>query len=293
VLATGAGTAGRNKYVVLADASATLTPAGQFYYEETGQTRPEAAFDRSQQLISRNGNDYIRTRTGREVLVRSLRADGSVTVTKTGEAFFRDKFVEHVVHVPSRVVGVRQNGTQYVRQEWLPVHKLGLNSIMENARFTPAQAHTRVRSRILSELGLRTQGGETVLLEVSSETWTYDRSRDDQWQISSMATQVDAEGRVDVQTALRQPMAALPPRDALAALPEAPRSCASQLPFADQILPEAFESHPDKLCVARQLAALLQRPLAQIVDIFTALKWGDEWKQVGLTAEDLKEFCVS
>jgi len=284
VLATGAGATGRNKYVVLADASAMLTPAGEFYYKETGKRRPEAAFERSQQLISRNGNDYIRTRTGRETLVRSLKADGSTRVTKTGQAFFRDKFVEFVVHVPAGIVGTRQNGTQHVRQEWLPVHKLGLNSIMENARFTPAQAHTRVRSRILSELGLRTQGGETVLLEVSSEVWTYDRSRDDQWQISSMATQVDAEGRVDVQTALRQPMAALP---------EAPRSCASQLPFADQILPEAFENHSDKLCVARQLAALLQRPLVQIVGTFTALKWGDEWKQVGLTAEDLKEFCVS
>ena len=107
------------------------------------------------------------------------------------------------------------------------MHKLGINSIMENARYTPAQAHTRVRSRILQELGLRTQDGETVLLEVSSERWTYDRSRDTEWQISSMVTQVDAEGRVDVQTALRQPMAALS---------EPPRSCASQLPFSEQIL---------------------------------------------------------
>ena len=175
------------------------------------------------------------------------------------------------------------------------MHKLGINSIMENARFTPVQAHARVRSRILSELGLRTQGGETVLLEVSQETWTYDRSRDSQWQISSMDTQVDAEGRVDVQTALRQPMAALRPgQKAVAALRSEMRSCAAQLPFPEQILPEAFEEHhKDKLCVCRQLAALLNRPLPQIVDTFTALKLGEEWKQVGLTAEDLKEFCVS
>ena len=99
-----------------------------------------------------------------------------------------------------------------------------------------------------------------------------------------MATQVDAEGRVDVQTALRQPMAALP---------EAPRSCAAQLPFGDQILPDAFEVHDDKLCVCRQLAALLQKSLAQIVETFTPLKWGDEWKQHGLTAEDIKAYCVS
>ena len=67
VLATGAGERGRNKYVVLADASAALTPAGEFYYETTGQARPEAAFDRSQQLISRGGNDFIRRRNGREL----------------------------------------------------------------------------------------------------------------------------------------------------------------------------------------------------------------------------------
>ena len=126
VLATGAGARGRKKYVVLADASATLTPAGEFFYEQTGQARPEAAFDRSQQLISRAGNDYIRGRNGRELLVRSLRSDGSTTVTKTGEAFFRDKFVEFVIHVPTRVVGTRKNGTQYSREEWLPVHKLGI-----------------------------------------------------------------------------------------------------------------------------------------------------------------------
>ena len=80
---------------------------------------------------------------------------------------------------------------------------------MENARCTPAQAHARVRSHILSALGVRQQDGAMVLLEVSSESWTYNYARADEWQISSMATQVDAEGHVDVQTALRQPMAAL------------------------------------------------------------------------------------
>ena len=89
-------------------------------------------------------------------------------------------------------------------------------------------------------------------------------------------------------------MAALPPgQKAMAALRSEMRSCAAQLPFPEQILPEAFEEHEDKLCVCRQLAALLNRPLPQIVDTFTALKWGEDWKQVGLTAEDLQAFCVS
>jgi len=140
--------------MVLADAAGNLTPAGDLYYDETGIAKLEAAFDRQQDLISRNGNDYIRTRTGREAMVRSLQADGSMRVTRLSESFFKDKFVECVVHVPARIQLRRANGTQHVREDWLPGHKLGINSIMENARYTPEQAHARVRSRVLSELGL-------------------------------------------------------------------------------------------------------------------------------------------
>ena len=120
------------------------------------------------------------------------------------------------------------------------MHKLGLSGIMENEQYTEAQAHARVRSRVLGELGLRTQGGETVILEVSGETYTY--NRDGEWQISSMATESGRDGEAVVDVAIRQPMAAL-------------RSCAAQLPYPEQILPEAFEEHPDKLCVCRQLAS--------------------------------------
>ena len=130
----------------------------------------------------------------------------------------------------------------------------------------------------MSELGLRTQGGETVLLEVSGETYTY--NRDGEWQISSMATEAGRDGEAIVDVAIRQPMAGL-------------RSCAAQLPYPEQILPEAFEEHPDKLCVCRQLAALLKRPMQAIVDTFYALKEGDEWMQHGLSAEDLRQFCIS
>ena len=41
---------------------------------------------------------------------------------------------------------------------------------MENEQYTETQAHARVRSRVLGELGLRTQQGDMVLLEVSGET---------------------------------------------------------------------------------------------------------------------------
>ena len=127
-------------------------------------------------------------------------------------------------------------------------------------------------------------------MEVSGEAYTYSREDADQWQISSMATQVDAAGQVDTQTALRQPMAVLlPGQRPMAGL----RSCAAQLPFPEQILPEAFEDHPDKLCVPRQLAALLGCPMRVILDVFSSLKEGSEWMTEGLSAEDLRQFAVS
>ena len=77
ILATGAGATRRhNRYVVLADGAGKLTPAGTFYYQTTGAERPRAAFSQDQELISRGGNDYIRTRNRREALVRSLRPNG-------------------------------------------------------------------------------------------------------------------------------------------------------------------------------------------------------------------------
>ena len=141
ILATGAGPNRRqNKYVVLADGAGKLTPAGTFYYQTTGAERPRAAFSQDQELISRGGNDYIRTRDRREALVRSLRPDGSTRITQLGRGACDHK-------------GDRANQT---RPDWLPVHKLGISGIMEQEQLTEAQAHARVKSRVLSELGLRT-----------------------------------------------------------------------------------------------------------------------------------------
>ena len=95
-----------------------------------------------------------------------------------GRTFFKNRYREFVVHVPVTIRGRHKNGKDYDREDWLPVHKLGISGIMENEEYTETQAHARVRSRVLSELGLRTQGGETVLLQVSGETYTYDRDGD-------------------------------------------------------------------------------------------------------------------
>ena len=139
----------QNRYVVLADAAGRLTPAGEWYYATTGAQRPRAAFSQDQELIRRGGNDYIRTRDRREALVRSLRADGTTRITQLGRAFFRNRYREYVVHVPVTIRGRHGNGKDYDRQDWLPVHNLGISGIMESEEYTEEQAHVRVRSRVL------------------------------------------------------------------------------------------------------------------------------------------------
>ncbi len=97
------------------------------------------------------------------------------------------------------IAGTRANGQSYTRrsnagtgeQTHLPVSRLGVGQIPESSALTREQAAARVRSRV-RELGLRTQGRQTVLMEVSGETYLYDR--DGEWLISSMSTTTDAAG---------------------------------------------------------------------------------------------------
>ena len=76
---------GRSSHVLLARADGTLTKAGEFYYgENPSQPQPTSQFDYNSPLMKRGANDYIRTRDGREALVRSLKIDGSVSLTRLG-----------------------------------------------------------------------------------------------------------------------------------------------------------------------------------------------------------------
>ena len=75
---------GRSSYTVLARADGSLTKAGEFFYGEADQSqpRPTSQFDYNTPLLTRGPSDYIRTKDGKESLVRSLKADGSVTLTR-------------------------------------------------------------------------------------------------------------------------------------------------------------------------------------------------------------------
>ena len=116
---------------------------------------------------------------------------------------------------------------------------------------------------MLKELGLQAQKGRTVLMEISDETFSYDRNGE--WQISSLTTSVNADGSSTTEAAMRQPLAGKP------------LACAAFLPYPDQIVDCAFEDHDDCLCVPRQLAAVLNEPLEDIVEYFNQFVETDAW----------------
>ena len=81
---------GRSSYVLLARADVSLTKAGKYYYgQNPSQIRPTSQFDYNTPIIKRGPNDYIRTKDGKESLIRSLKADGSTSVTGLGRSFFQ------------------------------------------------------------------------------------------------------------------------------------------------------------------------------------------------------------
>ena len=279
VLVTGAGP--RGSYVVLVGADGAATPAGVIYAEITGGGAEAAdagggrRLDYAQEPARRGDSEYARDARGQLVRLRTLGPDGSFSYTAAGSVFYSRRQVEYVVSVPVIIEGVRRNGRVYTRKDYLPIDHMGLGRIFTNARLTPAERIAKVKSTVLTQLGIRTAGGKTILLEVSSEVYSYDR--DGEWFISELVTTPSEHGP-QVQAILRRPMGAL-------------RACAAFLPMADQIVDEAFAEVDDRMCVPRQMAVLLRTTATAIADEFDDLMGGDDWREEGLTPLDVRAFC--
>ena len=95
-----------------------------------GRPPPSRQYDRNQPLIREGPNDYIMLRGGAKKLLRSLQPNGNYHLTKLGKSFFKDKWVDWVVHVPVIIRGVRRNGRNrgmsYERTKRLPVTDLNV-----------------------------------------------------------------------------------------------------------------------------------------------------------------------
>ena len=247
----------RLREVLLSRPNGELTRAGQFYYGLVGGRPPSRQFDEEQPLIREGPTDYILLRSGVKKAVRSLQPDGSYHLTKLGKAFFREKYTDWLAHVPVRITGTRQRGRNagrpYQRDDFLPITVVNGSLSRQSSGLSDQQAHARVKEAALRQLDNPNDGDP--IMELSQETYRYDATRD--WAFSKQTLEV-VDNRAQVQVALRQPMGAL-------------REISYQLYNGSEILPSAFEVRNDQLCVARQLAELLQLPLPEVLSDFDAI----------------------
>ena len=267
----------RLREVLLSRPNGELTRAGQFYYGLVGGRPPSRQFDEEQPLIREGLTDYILLRSGVKKAVRSLQPDGNYNLTKLGKSFFREKYTDWLAHVPVRITGTRQRGRNagrpYQRDDFLPITVVNGSLSRQSSGLSDQQAHARVKEAALRQLDNPNDGDP--ILELSQEVYRYDATRD--WAFSKQTLEV-VDNRAQVQVSLRQPMGAL-------------REISYQLYNGSEILPSAFQARDDKLCVARQLAELLQLPLPEVLSDFDAI-CDKGWEQRGITALEIREFCA-
>eukprot|EP00439_Symbiodinium_sp_Y106_P070876 s2816_g12.t1 len=168
-----------------------LTRAGQYYYQLIGRPPSSQQYDRNQPLIRKGPNDYI-------MLLRSLQPNGNYQLTKLGRHFFKDKWVDWVVHVPVIIRGVRRNGRNrgmpYERTKRLPVTDL-------NVALSQSEGLRNLKASVLAQLG--NPEPNDIILELSDETYCLDATRE--WTFSQQAMQVTTRWG----TVLDQPLGAL------------------------------------------------------------------------------------
>ena len=293
ILRTGQGE-GQKKYLVLANGD-ELTRAGEYWYSQTKQTKPNRHFDPNQETTRRADGDYIQTSSGLR-RVRQLQANGQMQLTALGKRFYANKHTEYVIEIPVIIEVTDSKGRRRVRTgEHLPVNELGLGNIFQNDGLTEAQKIAKIKSEVLRHLGGPTRAGRTVLMEISGQVFFYDR--DGNWLISAMATYVpSARRRV---TGKQGPPAAPAPRTEVALHrdlsqgdPLGAVSGASFLPHdPEAYLEEAFEQHPDRLCVPRQLAVLTRRSMEEVCASFDGLL-EEGWREQGVRPQEIEKWCA-
>ena len=266
------------RYAMLSRPNGELTRAGQYYYQLIGRPPPSRQYDRNQPLIREGPNDYIMLRGGAKKLLRSLQPNGNYHLTKLGKSFFKDKWVDWVVHVPVIIRGIRRNGRNrgmpYERTKRLPVTDLNVTLSRQSEGLSDAQAARSLRASVLAQLG--NPEPNDIILELSDETYYLDATRE--WTFSQQAMQV-VDDQVVLDTVLDQPLGAV-------------RDVSYQLYCGDEILESAFEQRPDKLCVARQLAELMRLPVQEVLSDFDAITNGSKWREQGITPREIRSFCV-
>ena len=250
---------------------------GAYYEQVSGTTLPVGGFDTSQAPVREGDTEYIRLRGGERKAVRRWDpATQDYTFTALGKTYYSRLKRNYVVQVPVKVTGVRKNGTQYQIRSSLPVAKLGIDRVTLPLNLTAAQRTQRVKEMVRAQLDL-TQ----PLYEVSKETWSFDETSDGALTIHEETVGIDPDSGEAVVALDRR-------------VGTAPLSV-SDLPFADQLCPQAFEDRDDHACVPRQIAALLDLDIGQVAHEMTDLEqrlYGQvTWEDKGCTPRMVLEFA--
>ena len=256
---------------VLVDSGGSLTKWGQAYEARTGETLARGKFD-PEQNAERGGNtETIRLRGGGRGVVRTFDAQarggqGRWKYTALGRAFFATKRISWVVRVGATFKGTNARGHSYSRQGFFPITE----SIKLPLNLSQTQRDKAIRKAIKDGIG-----DDGVLAEYSQEEVRLRRGV--QWQIAEMVTQTGGAG--DPVTDVRErPLGEGPARY-------------STLPFAESIVPAAFERHGDKLCSLRQLKAITDICEPELRQLLADV-CGPAWTTKGVTSKELFEIAA-
>ena len=249
-----------NRYRTLVNRDGQQTPAGARWETITNTTLPQEAFDTEQQPQRTGNTEYIRVR-GQDRATRSYDpVSNKWKYTRLGLRFYRNRQVQWVVKVPSKHTGKRSNGQPYSRDAYFPVEA----PIALRATLSQAQRDARIRAEVtrLFPSGL--------LAEFSEERVMIDNTRP--WSINEMITEPGA-GEPET-TVLERPLGMKP--------------SVSTLLFPEHLCEAAWDSTPDRLCVARQIAALRSQPFEEVcceLDQVATELGEEEWRLHGATSK--------
>ena len=260
------------QYKVLVNTSGGLTKSGQEYQRLTDSTLETFSYD-PQQTPKRVGNqEFIKTRGGKERLVRNFDptandGQGKFKYTQIGKRYYANKKTEYIVRVPAIFKGTRANGQEYSREGLFPIHQ----PISVPANYTQAQRDAHIKLHVTNDFE------DNVIAEFSQESIIY--NPDSPWSVIEMTTSPESMSSPDI---VERPLGVCP-------------GSVSALPFAEAIIEEAYSNRDDKLCCIRQIAAvtkLLPDEIESAMDDCEEAIYGtSSWREKGVTSRMIFEFA--
>jgi len=217
-----------NRRHTLLNVQGKRTALGRYYEIKTASDLPAGGFDPTQAQYRDGNTEYIKMRSGEERAVRRYNpVDNEWKLSALGKSYFARLKRNFVVQIPVTIKGKRKDGSYYNIKSMLPVSKMGVDRVEMPLNLTAEQRNSKIKEIVSAKLNL-----DEPLYEVSQEEWSYDSSAEGQWIVNEEVVGIDPD--------TQETVIALDRRTGTA-----PCSL-SQIPFSEDLLPEAFEDHSDK-----------------------------------------------